>query len=242
MIIAIDAGNTRSKWKAWHGVTVLGQGAFAHDQGVPQIVQHLLQRQGEHQVWIASVANPSLTAQLQSMFHGCQVVIVKSTRQCLGVTNRYAEPEKLGVDRWLAMIEAWHCGGGKACCVIDVGTAATLDVVDGNGCHAGGFIVPGISLMKESLGRSTERVHFADSAELSVDYGIDTTSAVQNGVHAMMAGWLNHEIKRFQQSFSNGAVYVTGGDSRLLLPLLTPDDIRHCPDLVLDALMRMSRA
>ena len=37
------------------------------------------------------------------------------------------------------------------CLIIDSGTAFTLDVINEEGLHLGGFILPGLRLMRESL-------------------------------------------------------------------------------------------
>ena len=73
-----------------------------------------------------------------------------STDTAAGVRNGYSNPAQLGVDRWLAVIGAFH-RHRDACCVVDAGTALTIDGVDATGQHLGGFIVPGPRLMVESL-------------------------------------------------------------------------------------------
>src|SRR3546814_17254315 len=59
-----------------------------------------------------------------------------------GLRNAYREPERLGVDRWLAMIAAWHTHRGAAC-IANAGTALTVDVIDAQGQHLGGIIAAG---------------------------------------------------------------------------------------------------
>ena len=63
----------------------------------------------------------------------------------------------LGVDRWLALVAAWNMVRQPAV-VADLGTAATLDFVAGDGRHVGGYIVPGPGLMAKALARDTARV------------------------------------------------------------------------------------
>src|SRR3546814_5490867 len=61
-----------------------------------------------------------------------------------GLRNAYREPERLGVDRWLAMIAAWHTHRGAAC-IANAGTALTVDVIDAQGQHLGGIIAAGLA-------------------------------------------------------------------------------------------------
>src|SRR5690606_16101045 len=72
------------------------------------------------------------------------------TASCAGVQNGYVVPEKLGVDRWLALLAAYTTAAGP-CCVVDCGTTITVDFVDRTGRHRGGYIVPGLHLMRDAL-------------------------------------------------------------------------------------------
>lgn len=81
---------------------------------------------------------------------------VRSSAAAGGVRNGYREAWRLGADRWVALLGARAlCGEGTAACVVDVGTAVTVDLLDGAGQHLGGAIVPGPELMIGSLLAST---------------------------------------------------------------------------------------
>ncbi len=62
---------------------------------------------------------------------------------------RYSTPETLGTDRWVAALAAYRQWG--AACVVDLGTATTVDLVDGNGVYRGGAIAPGFSALVTAL-------------------------------------------------------------------------------------------
>src|SRR4029077_11514362 len=76
---------------------------------------------------------------------------IRSTRRTAGVRNGYVQTWRLGADRWGAMLGARPVFRGRALCVVDVGTALTLDLLDAHGHHRGGLLVPGPALMVESL-------------------------------------------------------------------------------------------
>ena len=79
-----------------------------------------------------------------------QPQFIRSTRRSAGVRNGYVQTWRLGADRWVAMLgPGLH--PGRALCVVDVGTALTLDLLDADGQHRGGLLVPGPTLMVESL-------------------------------------------------------------------------------------------
>ena len=64
--------------------------------------------------------------------------------------NAYAEPARLGIDRWAAIIAAYH-RFPEGACVVDCGTACTFDLVDAGGRHRGGYILPGLSAMEGAV-------------------------------------------------------------------------------------------
>jgi type III pantothenate kinase len=80
---------------------------------------------------------------------------IRSARSAAGVRNGYAQTWRLGADRWVAMLGAHARYPGRALCIVDVGTALTVDLLDARGRHCGGLLVPGPALMVESLLRHT---------------------------------------------------------------------------------------
>lgn len=239
MIIAIDIGNSRLKWKAWRDDTCVGKGSETDAAAVHAAVTSLASGEAT-EIWLANVSGSEVESDLLALFAAGSIRHVASSASCLGVINAYQQPEKLGVDRWLAVIEAWHQAGRKAACVIDLGTAATLDVVDDDGKHRGGFIVPGLSLMRESLGRSTRRVRFDLPDQSSGEYGTDTAGAVANGTFMLIAAWLVREVERFRQHYPGAYVCLTGGDAGQFTHLFTAGEVQHEPDLVLNGLWRIA--
>lgn len=240
MMIVIDIGNTFIKWKLWsrEGAThSIGSAsatenldvvfAFANGLDITTVV-------------IANVAKAEIDKQLQRLFNKAKIISVHSTNQCLGVSNAYEEAGRLGVDRWVGVIEAHHLANGKAACVIDLGTAATLDVVDESGQHLGGYIVPGLGLMRSSLLRSTERVKINDDDSATVDYGRNTSQAVEGGLSNLIKSWLEYELKLFWQKFPEGCVFVTGGDAEQVQQLVNDNRITICKELLLDGMRRVA--
>ena len=73
------------------------------------------------------------------------------------VRNGYEDIAQLGVDRWAAIVGA-YTHFGSAVCIVDAGTAVTVDLVRDGGRHLGGLIVPGLQLMRSSLEQDTEDI------------------------------------------------------------------------------------
>ena len=116
MILELDLGNTRAKWR------LVKTPSEVVEQGVADIAEWLDGRLPE--VWfsgverarIASVLAQSTESDLIDKLRAelsIEARLARSTASCSGVTNAYANPDRLGVDRWLAMIAAYKASGGK---------------------------------------------------------------------------------------------------------------------------------
>ena len=97
---------------------------------------------------LVSVRAQEETSKLVTALHeafGVAVSCAAPAREMGGVRNGYEDFERLGLDRWLAMLGGFRLARG-ACLVLDFGTAATADFIAADGDHLGGFICPGMPL------------------------------------------------------------------------------------------------
>lgn len=160
-----------------------------------------------------------------------------------GMSTRYQYPEKLGVDRWLAALAAYHEARG-AVCVCDVGTALTIDVVTADGTHLGGLIAPGPDLLRTSLTRGTAQLE-SDGLSLVEGFADNTRDAISLGCTDALGGLLQRVAARLDQHEPREDFhwYLTGGAAPLIKALL-PASAVHLPDLVLRglAVLAMSNA
>lgn len=162
-------------------------------------------------------------------------------RSRAGMTTRYQHPEKLGVDRWLAALAAWHEARG-AVCVCDVGTALTIDVVTSEGTHLGGLIAPGPDLLRTSLTRGTAQLE-SDGLSLVQGFADNTRDAISLGCTDALGGLLQRVAARLAQHEPREEFrwYLTGGAAPLVEALL-PAPAVHLPDLVLRGLAVLAMA
>lgn len=197
---------------------------------------------------VAEVGDVLVSYQLlQRMLDIFPAVVIKkinSEAVCLGVRNSYAEPQRLGVDRWLSAVEAWHAGGGVPVAVFDFGTAAKLDVV-ADAQHQGGHIVPGLSMMRQALTENTSKVRFEAEDAHQQGWGCSTAAAVENGTWVMLMAWLERELLAFTAQYPDGVVYIMGGDAATFsqsdVLAAMSSCIRYADNLVLQALWRLVR-
>ncbi|SDT11993.1 type III pantothenate kinase [Halopseudomonas litoralis] len=218
MILELDCGNTLIKWRLLDREGRVRDGDMA-----PDLVE--LQR---------------LLGGQEREIHGCRLVSVRSEEETqvildqltswlkrhpmlarpgtalAGVYNGYADATRLGMDRWLALVAGYHLCG-RACVVIDLGTAVTTDFVDAEGRHLGGYIAPGSKLLRGSLLSHTRLIRYDDSVhgDLRVPQpGTSTAEAVEFGCELMLSGFVREQLRIAQQLLGdNPAIILTGGDA-----------------------------
>ena len=118
------------------------------------------------------------------------------------------------------------------------GSALTADLIAADGMHLGGYIVPGMQLMKSSLQADTGKVRF-DEGELGsgLDFGCSTGQAVSAGILAAQVGAANIAITEAKRRIRGDfAILLTGGDADQLYGHIT-GQVEIMPDLVLDGLV-----
>lgn len=241
MIALLDIGNSRVKW-GWLDVAGVRTGPPCATSG--DIKQHLSTEwtTPPSRVLVSNVAGPVLQQRLQAWLqtrYGVCAEFVTALPQGYGVTNGYKEPQRLGCDRWLALLALRH-GWQGAACVLDVGTAATFDLLDEHGLHRGGAIAPGLNLMARALVDNTVAITSLALNEAD-GLGHATDQAIHCGALNALAG-LAERLHRQAGHALNRPVsaILTGGDAPLLASCL-PEDWRMAPDLVLQGLAVVAR-
>jgi len=238
MTLLLDMGNTRIKWARLEGGRLAGQGAATHaDEDLNHAFERVFDGANPKRVLASNVAGPLLGKALgelcEKRFGLKPEFLVPAAKAC-GVTNGYTDPQRLGADRWAAVIGAFHRSGGPAC-VIDAGTAITVDAVDKQGRHLGGLIAPGPQTTRRALAGATAALRDLGEGELAL-LCKDTRSAVTSGGWYAAAGFVEHIAVLLKQELGVELKFLlTGGDAERLKELLrTPMTL--APDLVLQGL------
>ncbi len=241
-MLLVDIGNSRVKWATYDRGQLGVQSAAAYSGWTMDDWRRtLFQAPAVGSVLVATVAGEASAALLNEAARletGKPAELVATSREAGGVRNAYPEPRLLGVDRWLAAIAGYRLARG-ACCVADIGTAATLDGVAGDGEHLGGFIVPGPELMMRSLWRGTSDLasHAATSgAAAGALFADNTRDAIERGCRLAVAALVDRAVVEMTRRLgSTPALMLTGGGASGIEALVqTP--ARHVPDLVLRGL------
>lgn len=228
VVLYIDLGNSRLKWLYDQGDGISSMQALDYvDNNLhQQLSTTWITDASPEQVWIASVASSAacmqLTQWVETHWHVLPHLMKVSETAC-GLKCGYRQPQQLGVDRWAALIAAYaHYPHGA--CVVDCGTAVTLDVVDGQGQHLGGFILPGVGTMQQALLQRTAICANAEVEMGNLEWGNDTDSCIALGTRKAIVALIEQSIERMQAAgICDPGLLITGGEVELIEPLLQVD-------------------
>lgn len=239
-ILEVDVGNTAFKWRQIEKCgEILMQGRCSHDGPVLDIQwQRLPER-----VFFASVASQERIDTMKRLLglpEPLEFVRVETTPKLAGVENGYDDLSALGVDRWLGLCAAYSASRLQAdrvpVMVVDCGSAITLDFADAAGRHQGGYILPGLRMMLNSLAQGTSEVGMHDILG-SLAPGRVTSAAVGHGVIFSAVAVIEKSLQQARKQLGEHVlVYITGGDAEYILPHLVGVNAVCRPDLVLDGI------
>ncbi|HXE66177.1 MAG TPA: type III pantothenate kinase [Rhodanobacteraceae bacterium] len=175
-------------------------------------------------VWIASVASAGRAAKIRDALDSIPVEHVewlRSPRSAGGVINRYAKPDRLGIDRFLAMLAA-HRRADGGCIVIGCGTALTLDAVAADGTHAEGMIALSPERMLQTLHAATAIADRNPDA-FAADVRDDTALALHAGCWASAGALVEWFVARARKNSGAEHVWLHGGWAAYLAEWLAQD-------------------
>ncbi|MGH8494327.1 MAG: type III pantothenate kinase [Moraxellaceae bacterium] len=237
LVYYFDMGNTRGKfWRERDGV-VEARAYVPHEGDMSAVLMGLTD---EFQSLPDAVLGASVLddATLEAFSAAClaqwslRPSFARSSASHAGVVNAYVmDPLRLGVDRWLALIALRE--RRQDICVVDCGTAITLDAMTANGVHLGGYILPGLSMMAGVLLSETRRVRFDSAAvEEGLTLGRSTGEAVKHGALAAVAALIEKVVAE-----RGCTLVLTGGDAaRVSAHLACRHELQ--PELLLHGLQR----
>lgn len=200
--LLLDCGNTSIKYQL---------GSESGRLSSVSSVMELVRSKAIGQVVLASVSSQGNDIKHLLTATGVSCIVLKVCQHWQGLNLCYQHPERLGIDRWLSLVAL--AGGGQDVLVVDVGTALTIDVMDHTDQHKGGYILPGLGLMRRSLVDDTFALP-AVSEAASVGLGQSTTECIANGTLLALAATVDSTIDRLQ--WPQVSVYWTGGDADII--------------------------
>ncbi len=241
MDLLIDLGNSRLKW-AHSAAGRWGTGDALHaQQDISAVLDGAWERFGKPaRIVMASVAPSPVRVALIDWCRrhwALEPIVIHARSEQLGVKHCYTQPEALGADRWAALIAVHGLMQGNAC-IVDCGTAVTVDALAADGQFRGGAIFPGLRLLRESLLRGTGGIRAAEGRTDSA-LGCSTADAVAGGTqHGLVGAVALLVAEQIAALGGQAEVFLTGGDAPLMRAHLKPP-VHEVPDLVLKGLARI---
>ncbi len=166
----------------------------------------------------ASSVNPETLARFTAIAEEAidEPTVVVGQNTPLPMETELPEPGRIGMDR-LCCAAAAFARLAQACVVVDVGTAVTIDYVDGEGLFMGGSILPGLRLQAASLAGQTALLPEVDMTEPDWVLGRNTAEAIIGGVIYGLRGAVREIIERYATELGTWpTVIYTGGDAKLI--------------------------
>ena len=222
MVLAIDIGNTN---------VVIG--GFQENQilFVERVSTNQIQTTEIEGCIISSVVpsiNHAVRKAVEKIAH-CPVLLVGPGVKT-GLQIAIDNPAQLGSDRVADAVAALH-EYQPPIVIIDMGTATTLSVIDGQRRHIGGMIAPGVGISMNALTEKT-----AQLPKISLDppkrcIGSNTVECMKSGILYGAAGCIDGLLDRIEEELGETPTFLaTGGLSEFIIP--------HCRHkIVLDNLL-----
>lgn len=218
MLLAIDIGNTLTKFGVFENETLFKRIAFptVRTQTADEIHAQTLIESIDGIV-ISSVV-PELKnsyREFAEKFFNLKPICVESASD-FGLKIKYNPPEKVGVDRIVAAFAASE-KYGKPCIVCDFGTATTIDAVNSKNEFLGGTISPGVETLSEALFLKTSQLPRVAIEKPESVFGDSTVKSIQAGIYFGYVGLTDGIIERMiEELYEPAKVVATGGFADLI--------------------------
>ncbi len=217
-MLLLDVGNSRCKWALIQAGEWVRQGAAGNTEWTS--LQHAFSRLPQpSRILVSNVAGEAMAQRLCGVcaMWNLPLEFVTASAEQDGVRNGYERPERLGSDRWAALIAAWSRVHG-ACLVVNCGTATTVDALSAQGEFLGGIILPGVSLMQRSLATNTAQLS-AEQGTLQ-DFPRNTADAIHSGMLHATLGAIQHQFGLLRTRCGDVRCLLGGGAADVVQPHL----------------------
>jgi len=223
MLLAIDVGNTNSKFAVFDGDQIVAQWRLrteakrTADEYAAWLTQ-LMQLKGFETkaikgVILASVV-PPVTPHLRRLcetYFETSPLVVGDADCDLGIKVLIDRPQEAGADRLVGVIAGYKKYGGPLI-TIDFGSATTFDLADKDGNFIGGVFAPGVELTIEAFYLMTARLPRIRVEKPAQVIGKNTVANMQSGIFWGYVGLIESLIKRIRDEYGEPMkVVATGG-------------------------------
>ncbi len=246
--LALDVGNTRLKWALYEaphaGAPLLAQGA-EFLENIDRLAEGPWSALAAPSRMLGCiVAGDAIKRRVQEQMELWDVHpqwVVSSPAEA-GLSNGYDHPSRLGSDRWVAMIGAWHRmraqGPARPLVVVMVGTAVTVEAIDHNGRFLGGLILPGHGIMLRALESGTAGLH-VPTGEVRI-FPTNTSDALTSGGTYAIAGAVERMTQHLRtECGAEPMCIMTGGAGWKMAPHMSVP-VELVDNLLFDGLLEIA--
>ena len=251
MILTVDIGNSRVKWAQWMVERIIDRGVVnygAYD-GMKALDKLFSSVQKPEKIFAVCVASEEMRRSLIDWVEQnwqLEVDFLKTQKRYKHIINAYQEPRQHGADRWASVVAGHQAAQDCAVCVIGAGTALTFDLIDRDGQHLGGYILPSYASMFKALMTDTANINIDRYERLSLSDMVDGESeavpvssrdAVDRGLHKMLQAAIRDICQNAKQKMGDATqVIITGGGAKNIMRYPDMPQMQHKPDLVMQGL------
>ena len=233
LYLLFDVGNTRLKWaavestqhpsdrqkKLWAYSGSISSNALQSADARSELADYIAKTLPKPDaIGFTCVAGPQAITNVQSLFPQWNDLAWKQLAgdsAYQGMRTLYQDPEKLGADRWAAVIGARALSNTNTL-IVNAGTATTIDLLGANGVHYGGWILPGLGMMQSSLASNTAQLPQVIREEHQ-GFATNTNNAIIGGCDAAQIGAIQYGIQLAKEmNCPVEKIWIDGGNAKIL--------------------------
>ena len=221
-LLVLNVGNSRLGIGVFSGGELTYSTRVGHDQRSewPARIKEAWERikDADQPVVVGASVNPALVEPLEHAVERATGTAVQWIGSDVDVPIKVLTetPAETGIDRVLNVAAAYE-QLGKACVVVDAGTAITIDCCNDSGDFVGGAIAAGASLQLDALHEHTAKLPRVELAAPTGPFGTSTSAALQQGVYHGIRGMVKELVENYATHLGTWPdVIATGGDAKVL--------------------------
>ena len=241
-MLLLDLGNSYLKAQWWQDDSLQSSASVRIKTGWQVSFEQFSDNFDIDRCYVSSVPGSGIDDELQQSLCRFKTDLtihrLSAQTHSRNLVNAYAEPSRLGVDRWLALLGAAESTKRDAI-VIDAGSAITLDLLRADGQHLGGAILPGFNTPVARFKQMLSVADFNHPEITSIDLpGCSTESCIHINYEIDTTDYLSDLIRRWADLLADNVdLIVSGGDASRVVRCLDYD-YRLIPDLVFRGMRR----
>ena len=240
MKLLFDIGNTYTNIGYWNRSSLTNPKNIATKNLEGEISK--FQNKLINEIYLTSVILPKTLQKIKKQINndiGSNITEIKSNRKLLNVTNGYRIPEKLGNDRWVSAV-GMYLTYKSSLCILDCGTAISIDFINDNGKHVGGFIFSGPHGYSASFGFANNLKNIKlppmTLSQKKITPSKSTEEAISDGYVLMILSAIERTYKDYSQKLKKKPLLlITGGYGEIISRKLSLKN-SYIPNLVLKSL------